>query len=303
MFHVEQPILKTQLICPACGHDEHVTYLELRDYFLSQDKFRIIKCTNCGLLITDPQPLPNEISKYYKSDLYFSHTTHKKGLEFFLYDRIRKVSLTRKVDMIRNFSGGNNLLDIGCATGMFLKECKEHGFQVKGVEPNKEARKYAKEVLKLDVEDLDHLYKLQEESFDVITMWHVLEHVHDLNERMRMVYSLLKNDGVAIVALPNPESYDALFYSSHWAAFDVPRHLYHFSSDSFKSICEKYDFKVIKIRPLIYDAFYISYLSERYKYGKSSYLKALYRGLVSNFRARKAGMNYSSLIYILKKSK
>lgn len=301
MFHVEQHPKNAILKCPTCGHQNYLTYLELRDYFLSQEEFTIIKCVHCGLLITFPQPLPSDLSKYYKSTQYLSHVTHKGGVDFYLYNKIRKITLASKIRLIKKYTTGTNLLDIGCATGVFLNYCRMHGYIVEGIEPNEKARNYAREELNLDVKDIPYLTELPHSYFDIITMWHVLEHVPDVNERMSVVKHLLKEDGTAFIALPNPNSYDAKYYKEYWAAYDVPRHLYHFSIDAFSSLCTNNSLRIVKILPLIYDSYYISLLSERYKNGKRSYVNALYRGLKSNIYAKSNNLNYSSLIYIVKK--
>jgi 2-polyprenyl-3-methyl-5-hydroxy-6-metoxy-1,4-benzoquinol methylase len=302
MFHVEQPVQQPSFKCPSCGHNNYVTHLVLKDYFLSKEVFSIIKCTECGLLSTYPQPLPSEISKYYKSAHYISHATENKGLEAVIYNFIRKKTLASKTALIRKYSSGNKLLDIGCATGVFVDYCQRHGFVAEGIEPDEKSRNYANNILHLEVNDLDYISKLPEKSFDVITMWHVLEHVNDIQERMKVVNKLLADNGTAFIALPNPLSYDAQFYKEHWAAYDVPRHLYHFTNSSFTSFSVQQKMKIIKTVPMVFDAYYISLLSERYINGKGSYLKAFYRGFISNLYARRHSMNYSSLIYILKKA-
>lgn len=302
MFHVKQSEIAQHVSCPCCGNEEYITYLELEDYFLSHESFRIVKCKNCGLLKTYPQPGSNELGKYYKSVQYLSHATHNKGVDFFIYNRIRKLMLSRKVALIKKHAAGNNLLDIGCATGVFIDYCQQKGFKVEGIEPDEKARNYARKQLGLTVNDLNHLCTFPKKSFDIVTMWHVLEHVNDLDERMRLVHHILTNDGTVIIALPNPASFDAQYYKKYWAAYDVPRHLYHFNQNAFSLLSERYGFKITHRIPLVYDSYYISLLSERYMTGKSSYLKALWLGLRSNIYARKHNMDYSSIIYILKKS-
>lgn len=301
MFHVEQSQLSENKTCPSCGHQNYVTYLELTDYFLTKEDFSILKCSNCGLLITYPQPIENEIGKYYKSTEYISHNTGNRGVGYYIYDLIRRKTLASKLHLLKKYSKGNLLLDIGCATGVFLNHCRKHGFQVEGIEPDNKARQYALEHYHLPVKDVNSLNEYNKKSFDVITMWHVLEHVADLNERMSVVRDIMKDTGTLFVALPNPASYDAKYFGKYWAAYDVPRHLFHFTKDSFTALSEKYGFKIIKVLPMIYDSYYISLLSEKYKNGNSSYLKALLLGMKSNSYARKHDTNYSSLIYILKK--
>lgn len=302
MFHVEHNIRKPEIICPVCGHNNYVSYLELRDYFLSEEEFSIIKCINCGLLITYPQPNPEELSRYYISNQYLSHATQNKGLEYFVYNKIRNITLANKLDLIRRFSSGNRIIDIGCATGVFLNYCQERNYKVQGIEPNTRARNYAIENFGLQVNDIDYINEIPESSQDIVTMWHVLEHVPDISERMQAVLRMLKKDGTAFIALPNPNSYDARYYKEHWAAYDVPRHLYHFNRQSFDHLVKNVNFDIVDVIPMVFDSFYISLMSERYKKSTVPYLKAFYRGLRSNLYAKIHGNNYSSLIYILKKN-
>jgi 2-polyprenyl-3-methyl-5-hydroxy-6-metoxy-1,4-benzoquinol methylase len=203
--------------------------------------------------------------------------------------------------LVNKFAQGNKLLDIGCATGVFLDACKNQGYQVEGIEPNEKARQFANEHYNLKVQDISSLTQYDEGSFDVITMWHVLEHVDDINERMQVINKLMKDDAVTLIALPNPLSHDAIYYKEHWAAYDVPRHLYHFTQDSFKKLANKHAFEVVKVLPMYFDSFYISLLSEKYKSGHTSFIKAAYRGIASNLSALGNGHNYSSLIYVIKK--
>lgn len=302
MFHVKQSETVLLVSCPCCDNEEYTTYLELEDYFLSHEKFSILKCKNCGLLKTHPQPSSEALGKYYKSVQYISHVTDNRGLDFLVYNTIRKIMLSRKVGIIRKYSVGKRLLDIGCATGVFLDFCQKKGYSTEGIEPDEKARNYARKQLGLTVNDVSHLCTYPKKSFDVITMWHVLEHVNDLHDRMKLVHHILNDNGTVVIALPNPSSYDAQYYKKYWAAYDVPRHLFHFTQDAFSLLAKKYKFNIIRRIPLGYDSYYISMLSERYMNGKNSYLKALWIGIKSNFYARRHNKDYSSIIYILKKS-
>lgn len=300
MFHVEQ-MQNTVVKCPVCGTNTFVNHLELDDYFFTKERFRLIKCESCGLIKTVPEPTKSEIGRYYKSEDYISHTTSIKSLKHIIYNLIRNSNLISKKRLLKQYSNGNRLLDIGCATGVFLNYCRKHGYQVQGIEPDLKARQYATDVFGITVLNLGETYKIENESFDIVTMWHVLEHVDDLNERMGLVYNALVDDGTAIIALPNPLSLDATYYGKYWAAYDVPRHLFHFTKQTFTQLANKHHFKIVNIVPMIFDAYYISLLSEKYKTGKESYFKALLHGSRSNLAAVKNNNNYSSLIYILKK--
>jgi 2-polyprenyl-3-methyl-5-hydroxy-6-metoxy-1,4-benzoquinol methylase len=192
-------------------------------------------------------------------------------------------------------------LDIGCGTGEVLEYFTKKGWDTKGIEPSDNARSYAVENLGLSVEKEEYLQKLKEKSFDVISMWHVLEHVPQLNKRMEQVKNIMKDDGVAFIALPNYKSWDGEYYKKHWAAWDVPRHLYHFSKDTFKLLAINHGLKIVEILPMKFDAFYVSLLSEKYQSKKINYMKAFFQGLKSNNWAKKNGDDYSSLIYVLRK--
>ncbi len=299
MFHVEQSTATSTENCPVCGNSEFVTYLTLDDYFLTHETFTIIKCKNCGLLSTSPHPSPDEIGKYYDSPDYISHSTNKKSIKDRLYNIIRNRTLISKKVLLDKYAKGNRLLDIGCAIGVFLDYCQRNGYSTMGVEPDEKCRMFAEKNFHLQVKDIDALKQFPSKSFDIITMWHVLEHVDDLNERMSLIKKILADDGVLIIALPNPLSFDAKYYGKYWAAYDVPRHLYHFSKDAFEKLCNRFSFKIINIIPMVYDSFYISMLSEKYKNGTTSLVKAFFIGLKSNLKARSC-KNHSSLIYIIR---
>lgn len=301
MFHVEQTKEISMIPCPVCGNNNYLSHLFLEDYFLTKEKFTIIKCEKCGLLVTHPQPPADTITKYYNSTKYISHSTRSKNFFDIFYGFIRNKTIHSKIKLINKYAKGKKLLDIGCATGIFLDACRKNGYQVEGIEPGEIVRQFATEKFNLNVYDVEYLKSYEPSTFDIITMWHVLEHVDDINERMSIINKILKVDGTALIALPNPSSYDAKYYKEHWAAYDVPRHLYHFSQNAFNTLAQKHSFKVIDILPMQYDSYYISLLSEKYKNGCAPYLKAAYLGLLSNISANKNNLNYSSLIYVIKK--
>lgn len=287
--------------CLVCNNEDISFLLEVKDYFLSGEIFPLYKCNTCGLISTFPAPDENHIASYYKSEKYISHSSRATNFFEFLYQGVRHFTLKKKANLTLKYAHGNKLLDIGCATGEYLQTCRKKGFEVYGVEPNQKAREIAYINHGLIIEDLEGLNTFKPGTFDAISMWHVLEHVHDINERMLQINRLLKEDGVAIIALPNSECYDAAYYKDKWAAYDVPRHLFHFSKLAFKTLAEKHGFKVKVIRPMKFDAYYVSLLSEKYKNGKSAPIRALLTGLRSNIKAKMKHGNYSSLIYIISK--
>lgn len=301
MFHVEQPENIVPMTCLVCDNQDISFLMKVKDHFLSGETFSLYKCNSCGLISTFPAPDENSIADYYKSEKYISHSSKPASLFEFLYRQVRNVTLKSKAKITSEYAQGKKILDIGCATGEYLIICKKKGFEVFGVEPNQKVREIALAKNGLKIDDLNTLDLYNPESFDVITMWHVLEHVHDINERMARINQLLKPNGTAIIAVPNPESYDANYYIDRWAAYDVPRHLFHFTQKTIKTLAEKYGFIVREILPMKYDAFYVSLLSEKYKKGRTSFLQAIKIGIKSNLKARRQQNNYSSLIYILNK--
>jgi len=249
-------------------------------------------------MFTNPRPDDSELGKYYKSENYISHTNTRKGLISKLYHLVRAYTLSRKVKLVSKYVSRGTILDYGCGTGMFLDACKKAGFDPIGVEPDSGARTLA---LNLGLKVFDAKGSLPSDArFDVITLWHVLEHVSDLNDTIATLSSQLKDSGVVIIAVPNHKSWDASYYGSFWAAYDVPRHLYHFDQSSLESLMGRRSFQLLQILPMKFDSFYVSMLSEKYRTGKVNYLKAFWIGLRSNIKAVKTS-EYSSLIYVFRK--
>ncbi|HTL82123.1 MAG TPA: class I SAM-dependent methyltransferase [Bacteroidia bacterium] len=284
--------------CPICESKDQTSALTCKDYTVSKDDFNIVQCRACGFAFTNPRPVLEELGAYYESDEYISHSNTKKGLVSSLYQRVRRRTLQRKLSLINALSPKGSLLDIGCGTGEFLNTMKQAGWNTTGIEPSASARRMGIENYKLDVREEPDLDKFQQHSFDVITMWHVMEHVPFLNERVAQLKRLLKQDGLLIVAVPNRTSHDADYYKEFWAAYDVPRHLWHFRPEDMRALMQKGGFEVKEIKPMKYDSYYVSLLSEKYKTGKSRLFSAFWRGWISN---RKAGTEkWSSLIYIIR---
>lgn len=285
--------------CPICNQKEFKEYLEASDYTVSMESFKVVECANCGFHFTNPVPEEDKIGEYYKSESYISHSSTNKGLINKLYQVVRKYTLKQKLKLVKKESKGNELLDIGSATGHFLNVCKEGGFNVSGLEPDEDARSFAKNEFGIQTEPIERLHELEDNSVDVITMWHVLEHVYHLRRDLDKITSVLKDDGVLIVAVPNMNSYDAKKYGAYWAAWDLPIHLYHFGPKDIDNLFEQYDMKADRILPMKFDAFYVSMLSEKYKGG--NLISAFLTGLKSNWQAKSG--TYSSQIYILRKKR
>ncbi len=273
-------------------------YLKTKDFLVTGEEFSLLYDQEREMLITSPQPAIENLSKYYESEEYISHTDSKKGLVSFLYQIVKKRALQKKLNLIASLNNGTgNLLDIGAGTGDFLKQAKSKSWKISGVEPNGSARNLAQEkgvILKESITDF------KGKKFDVITLWHVLEHLPNLEETISKIENLLKPGGILIIAVPNYKSFDATYYKSNWAAYDVPRHLWHFSRKSMEVLFSK-DMELEKIKPMIFDSYYVSLLSEKNKTGKQNLIKAFFIGLRSNFSAWTTG-EYSSLIYCFKKA-
>lgn len=272
-------------------------YLETTDHLVSKEKFRLEYSTETDMLVT--QPIPENLSNYYESNNYISHKDEAKTLLEKVYQTVKKIALKRKLALINKYANtSKTILDIGCGTGEFLITAKKNKWNTVGVEINDEARNKSS---KKNITTYKLIEEVKSSQFNIITLWHVLEHLKDLNGTITKISSLLDTDGTLIIAVPNYKSYDANYYKEYWAAYDTPRHLWHFSQKSISTIFENHNLKVVRTLPMYFDSYYVSLLSEKYKTGKSNYLKAFYRGMLSNLKAKRTG-EYSSLIYVLKKA-
>ncbi|MBR0176917.1 MAG: class I SAM-dependent methyltransferase [Bacteroidales bacterium] len=286
--------------CPWCESQKTQNYLWVKDEFLSKEDFLINECHNCGLLFTLPRPSKEKIGEYYKSNEYYSHQENKNGLIPKLYELIKRINLKRKWKMAANNMHSGKILDIGCGVGDFLHIMEEKGWETTGIEPSEDAKKIAKKRMKANILAPEEIEKLEDESQDLITMWHVLEHVDDLKSEVYHLHRLLKKGGRLVLALPNFQSFDAQYYKQFWAAYDVPRHLNHFCKNSITKIFSNSTLKLTKTDKLIWDAFYISYMSELYQHHNMALIRGAIRGLQSNLKATKSG-EWSSLVYIFQK--
>lgn len=293
----------TSPLCPACGSSHTSPVLEARDYTVSGEMFTIRHCGECTIRFTYPVPDEHHIGKYYHSEDYISHSDTQKGIINKLYHIVRKISLQQKKQYVVNATGiqQGHILDIGCGTGSFLHTMKQSGWLTTGLEPDENARQVAQKKYQLHPLSIEQLFQLPEQSFDAITMWHVLEHVHRLHEYFEQIKLLLQPDGKLLIAVPNYTSRDASHYKAFWAAYDVPRHLYHFSPASLVQLAEKHGFHVSKKIVMPFDAFYISLLSEKYRRGKNNYIAGALTGIRSWMNAKGNNDQASSLVYILQK--
>ena len=336
--------------CIICNSDKLSLNLICKDYYYSQDFFNIFICDSCGFKFTNPIPDEKDIDSYYNSDEYLSHTKNKKHqplhgssaswrrASFFnyLYFQIRNYTIKKKYKIIKKYSNGNRILDIGCGTGELLSYLKRKDFIVTGLEPNIKARDFAINNHNLDIYSNDYITNFKDGSFDTITLWHVLEHIYNVNYFLSEVKRILSENGTLIIAVPNNNSYDSEYYKEFWVAYDVPRHIYHFNQVTINRLLAKFDFKLIRKIPMLFDSFYVSLLSEKYKTAHSpryaslrgrpapcsrqsrdrrregeetappqrggeekvNYFKGFFIGLYSNIRASFNKKDYSSLVFV-----
>ena len=289
--------------CPLCRGTDIKKHMEVKDYFLSGEDFTLFQCSHCEFVFTQAHPGKEDISPYYKSEDYVSHSNTRQGIVNTLYHFSRGYMLGRKKKLIQRLTHKKtgNILDIGSGTGFFLNHMKEHGWDVIGIEPSEESRKFCRDEFALETKDEKSLFALPENSFDVITLWHVLEHVQDMDEYMIKISSILREDGILLIALPNLNSTDAVFYKDKWAAYDVPRHLWHFSPFSFKKLATKYQFQLLKMKSMPLDAGYVSLLSEKYRNNPLGFLTGGIIGVLSLVLGLINVKKSSSIIYVLKK--
>lgn len=289
--------------CPNCGAKEISFVLSAKDYTVSAESFEIWECKNCTQRFTQNVPDKDTIGKYYQSENYISHSDTSKGLINNLYHRVRKHTLLQKKRLIERSTGkkSGNILDVGAGTGAFLHTMKLVNWNATGIEPDETAREKAKELYGIELEKPEQFFEFAPASFDAITMWHVLEHVHDLHQYIIQLKKLLTPDGKIFIAVPNYTSTDAKIYKEFWAAYDVPRHLYHFSPQAMKNLLNSHGLKVGKMKPMWYDSVYVSMLSEQYKTGKAHPVKALINGCYSNLNTFLDTRKCSSVIYIVSK--
>ncbi len=285
------------------------TYVSCKDYVVSNEKFDLLLDDNLDLLLTTPKPTTKDLARYYESEAYISHTDAKRSWVDKVYQIVKNYSLKKKLKLVNSFNTDRiKILDIGSGTGDFLKICSNDGWKVTGIEPNEKGRNAT--MSKCGNSEIA-LYKSLEDlkkdsatflSYDVITLWHVLEHVPNLDETIFNLKKLLKPEGVLVVAAPNFKSYDAEHYTKYWAAYDVPRHLWHFSQTAIRRLFFFQSMEVVKTLPMKFDAYYVSFLSEQNKNKKNNYVKAFLIGCKSNWKARRT-REYSSLIYVIKNTK
>jgi 2-polyprenyl-3-methyl-5-hydroxy-6-metoxy-1,4-benzoquinol methylase len=285
--------------CPVCGSGNIHKVLTVKDYTVSGETFDIFHCNDCSGRFTQNVPNNAEIGRYYQSQEYISHSETRKGLINRLYHSVRKITLRSKQNWVKAATGlkQGSLLDIGCGTGAFLHYMQQVGWEVTGLEPDENARNNAKTLYNISPLPSGELFTLPAQQFDAITMWHVLEHVHTLHDYLKQIRTLLKPEGTLLIAVPNYTSPDAEHYGAHWAAYDVPRHLYHFSPAAMAALLQQHQIRIVRKHPMVFDGFYVSLLSEKYKTGGNGLLLGFWNG----FRSYRKGLKYvdrcSSVVY------
>lgn len=289
--------------CPLCKSGRFLNHSEIRDHAVSGESFVLCKCSECQLLFTNPRPSQEDIAPYYNFPTYYSHEDKTQNLTQWVYQKVRSYNISKKVAFINSYKKKGKLLDYGCGTGEFLKAAKSEGWKITGIEPNEKAKDQANVKLKNKVKtSIDEIKK--ETSFDVITLYHVLEHIHSFRKTVKTLLKHLKPTGYIIIAVPNSESWDAKNYGSAWAGWDVPRHLYHFNKEAIEQFGIQFDLELKEIKPMKFDSYYVSLLSEGYLDKNASliqkYWKAITKGLKSNREAKEPGQ-FSSNIYVFQK--
>lgn len=272
---------------------------EVKDHSVSGKNFSLVYDAQRHMFFTEPKPSQLELPAYYESEDYISHTDGTRSLFEKIYQVVKQITLARKQSLLKKYiPTKGSVLDIGAGTGDFLVYLSKKGWNINGIEPSEQARALAEKKNIILEKELPQ----GKRTFDAITMWHVLEHVYDLEQQWSWLKNHLKENGTLFIAVPNFESHDAKVYGTHWAAYDAPRHLYHFSQKSMKMLAQENQLEVVGVHPMKFDAYYVSLLSEKYKKGRMDFVKAFHNGWISNMKARRSGA-YSSLIYAIKHQK
>jgi 2-polyprenyl-3-methyl-5-hydroxy-6-metoxy-1,4-benzoquinol methylase len=274
-------------------------FLNVKDHSVSQETFELLYDEELDMLITHPQPSLEKLPSYYESADYISHTDGKKSLFEKMYQFVKGIALKNKLKLINSLSEKGKILDIGAGVGDFLLTAKNDGWQIIGIEPSEKAKSIA---INKGISFVNDLSEIEDHSLDIITMWHVLEHVPNLEHQIAELKRMIKPNGTIIIAVPNFNSFDANYYGKYWAAFDVPIHLWHFSKTAIQKLFAQHNLELTKLLPMKFDSFYVSLLSEKYKTGKMNFIRAFFIGLKSN-RYGSKNNEYSSHIYILKNVK
>jgi SAM-dependent methyltransferase len=291
----------TQQGCLICGCQESENLFQTKDYTISGQSFYLSVCKQCGFISTKNPPTEKDCGQYYKSESYISHSDTQSGIVSILYHRVRHIMLSRKSTLLQRLKADPSVLDVGSGTGYFPAKMAEIGYRSMAVEPDEGAREFSKNKFNLEVKAPQWIFEDHGRTFGYITLWHVLEHIYDPHKYFSRFNEMLQPDGFLIIALPNHTSYDAHHYREYWAAYDVPRHLWHFNPTTFSTFAENNGFTVVKMHSLPFDSFYNCILSESYKGTKGAILVGMLKGCMAYIRGSMDVKNASSIIYVLKK--
>jgi 2-polyprenyl-3-methyl-5-hydroxy-6-metoxy-1,4-benzoquinol methylase len=291
--------MKHYEFCPVCGSAEISILFTAKDHMVSGQSFPVAGCIQCKARFTQDVPDESAIGPFYKSESYISHTDTRKGLVNRLYHIVRNHTLQAKRKAMRKALGRDkgSILDYGCGTGAFLGVMKDAGWTVAGIEPDADARRIAMAAHGVEPAEPGALKDMPDASFDIVTLWHVLEHVYDLHDTLQHLHRVLKPGGHLFIAVPNYTSADAVHYGTDWAAWDVPRHLYHFAPKTIPMLMEKHQFRMAEMKPMWFDSFYVSMLSEKYRHQEPNLVSAAWYGLRSNMAAIGHPDRCSSVVY------
>ena len=287
--------------CPLCNSLKFNKKLSCTDHTKSKEVFNIVSCETCGFTFTNPRPSEKTLPEYYKTKMYISHTNSKKGVFNWAYQTARRIAIKKKTSLLKKFYSSGSVLDIGCGTGEFLNACKQKGFNPFGIEPSKLARSQAIKNYSLRITEKTNLSQYPKNKFELITMWHVFEHISEIKNTVKELERILKPGGKVFVAVPNHKSWDANYYKEYWAAWDVPIHLWHFSKKTITSLFKKYGLNLKTTKEMLLDSYYVSLLSEEFKFGKKNFLKSFFIGTISNIIGLFTKRGCSSTIYIFEK--
>lgn len=291
--------------CPLCKSSAIIKRFACIDQFATGEEFDIFECSDCGLAFTQNFPDEKEVDRYYESPAYISHSNTNKGIVNRVYHLVRKIMLRKKARRVEQLTGFKNgrLLDYGAGTGHFARLMESRGWDVTAIEKNDKARELAAREFDFNMLPVEALAAIKDKELDAVTMWHVMEHIQEPDNMWRELHRILADDGIAIIALPNSISYDALKYKEHWAAYDVPRHLWHFTPDTIAHWGGKHGFTLEKQYTMPFDGFYISMLSEQYKGTRLHTIRGFwngFKGWVAQWHRSSAS---SSIIYVFKKKR
>ncbi len=291
--------------CPLCGETHFEPQMTCVDYYKSGEHFDIYRCSSCSFCFTQAFPAEAEIGVYYETPNYISHSDTQKGLMNSVYHRVRSYMLGRKARLVTQASriSRGKLLDVGAGTGYFAATMQQRGWLVDAIEKSADARAVGNEHFGLSMMPDEALFSLAPATYDAITLWHVLEHIEPLRQTCEQLKNLLTPDGVLVVAVPNCASYDAAHYGSHWAAYDVPRHLWHFTPATVATLAQEMGMQIVATEPMPFDAFYVSMLSEKNSGNSNSFVRGLYRGALAWVASIGNKTKSSSVIYIMRKEK